>query len=200
MDKKRKFFNKEATSWEQNHQHLTEKQKLAEFFPNLCLKSCQKVLDIGCGSGRLTPLILKTITRKGLLIEADFSEKMLSIAKKKFNHKNKLYFVQTDAHHLPFKNGSFDVIVALAFFPHLSEPKIALGEFRRILKSAGHIIIAHQMSRLELNEFHQKIKGPVTRDLLPEAKKMKFMLKEAGFQKIIIKDQPSLYIAEGIAI
>ena len=98
------------------------------------------------------------------------------VAKKKFNHKNNLHFVQTDAHHLPFKNGSFDVIVALAFFPHLSEPKIALGEFRRILKSAGHIIIAHQMSRLELNEFHQKIKGPVTRDLLPEAKKMRFML------------------------
>lgn len=191
---KKFFFNHIACDWDKEHRFASDKKKLTKFSKNFNLTRGDKVLDIGCGTGRLAPFIIKMIGKEGLLIEADFSEEMLKICSNNHFHSN-LYFIQSNAHMIAIKENFFDTIICMALFPHLENKLKALKEFHRILRSRGSLIISHQMSRKELNSFHKKVKGPVTQDLLPTKQEMKKLLSNAGFSNISIKDEQSLYIA-----
>jgi SAM-dependent methyltransferase len=44
-----------------------------------------------------------------------------------------------DAHALPFKEGSFDAVIAQALLEHVMDPQVAAEEIRRILKKDGYV-------------------------------------------------------------
>jgi len=50
--------------------------------------------------------------------------------------------IVADAHHLPFRAETFNIIVAFEVCEHLFNPSQALTEMRRVLKSNGKIIIS----------------------------------------------------------
>ncbi|MFW6140073.1 MAG: class I SAM-dependent methyltransferase [Acidobacteriota bacterium] len=197
MDRKT-FFDKEAQNWEQGHQCEKERAKLRRMIPYLSVQKGDQVLDAGCGTGRLIPYLKKSAGRTGRIVEMDFAQKMLDIAKKKYSNSN-ICFVQSDAQHVPFKEKVFDVVICFALLPHIPDKQRALREFKRILKPNSLLVVAHTMSREELNAFHKKVKGPVTQDLLPEKKEMEGLFLNSGFESISITNKPSLYIARGEA-
>lgn len=192
------FFDHIAPDWEKEHRCLNEQEKLkklSRFFP---LSRGQCVLDAGCGTGRLVPFIRKAVGGEGMLVEMDFSREMLKIGQKKYLSQN-TGFVQSDAQMIPLKDDTFDVVICFALFPHISHKEKALREFQRVLKPQSPLIIAHPMSREELNRFHSRVKGPVTQDFLPDEREMEKLFSAARFRNLSIKDQPSLYIARGTA-
>jgi len=197
MDRKT-FFDKEAQNWEKEHQCEKERAKLRKLTPYLPIKGGDRVLDAGCGTGRLIPYLKKSAGDSGHIVEMDFAKKMLDIAHSKHSF-SPIWFIRSDAQHIPFKEKSFDVVVCFALFPHIPDKQKALKEFKRILKRNCPLVVAHTMSRDELNTFHKKVKGPVTQDLLPDQEEMKKLFLNAGFQSFTITDQPSLYIARGEA-
>lgn len=192
------FFNKEAQNWEKEHRCEKERAKLRKLIPYLPVNKGDRVLDAGCGTGRLIPYLIKSAGTKGEIVEMDFAKKMLKIAKEKYPNSN-ICFIQSDAQVVPFKDKSFDVVICFALLPHIPDKQKALREFKRILKPDSPLVVAHNMSRKELNTFHKKVKGPVTQDLLPDQSKMENLFMNAGFRNISIMDKPSLYIARGQA-
>jgi ubiquinone/menaquinone biosynthesis C-methylase UbiE len=194
-DRKREFFNDIASDWQQDHHGEGKQEELAAFAGHFRLIAGDTVLDIGCGTGRLLPIVLERIGQDGLLVAADYSENMILLGRNTFEAPNLLY-LQCDAHYTPLRPEVFDKVICFALFPHLSPKAKALEEFYRILKPGGMLLIAHQMNRRELNAFHKKVKGPVTRDLLPRKHEMKSLLKKAGFDTFSILDQPSLYLVQ----
>lgn len=197
MDRRR-FFDEIAPEWESNHQNNKEKKKLEKLIRNFSLVQGEAVLEVGCGTGRLVPLLRKAIGSEGLLVESDFSGEMLKIAKGKKSERN-LFFIQSDAQRIPLKENRFDVIICFALFPHLLDKKRALLELRRVLRPVKSLYIAHLMSRDELNRFHSQVKGPVMMDFLPDEGEMKRLFSSAGFCELTIKDEPSLYVAQAKA-
>jgi ubiquinone/menaquinone biosynthesis C-methylase UbiE len=197
MDR-RTFFNKAAQNWELEHRQEKEKDKLSRLIPHFTINAGDRVLDAGCGTGRLIPYLKKSAGSSGQVVEMDFAKKMLDIAKGKYRH-SEIFFVQSDARYIPFKENSFDAVICFALLPHVPDKQITLREFKRILKPNKSLIVAHTMSREQLNKFHKKVKGPVTQDLLPDEKKMEALFINAGFRNLSITDQPSLYIARADA-
>ena len=49
--------------------------------------------------------------------------------------------VVADSHHLPFKDNSFEAVIALNVFEHLNDPIQASSEIFRVLKPGGRLII-----------------------------------------------------------
>lgn len=193
--KKREFFDRLAEEWEVKHSSSEKNGQLGnlvKFFP---LQKGMTVLDIGCGSGHLIPHILEKIGPQGLLVEADFSGKMIKIGRTKFPSPN-IYFVQTDAQQIGLESDLFDLVLCVALFPHLDQKLNALLEFNRLLKPQGQLIIAHPSGRDQINSLHSQMDEIISHDFIPEEKEMRELLISAGFNIIDFIDQPFMYLVK----
>ncbi len=105
--------------------------------PPFPVKEGDKILDLGCGWGRVLKPVLD---RKGDAIGFDISHKMLGLSRDHLNkngHPPSL--VRGDGTVLPFKDNSFDMIYSLLVLQHLSKGngKDVLKEIARVLKPGG---------------------------------------------------------------
>lgn len=97
----------------------------------------KQVLDIGCVTGRC----IKNLIDKGSFVTGcDISLEMLKIARKKFHNVN---FVEGDIENLPFKDNSFDVVVASFVIVHLKNLQKAFDEVYRVLKTGGIFVLTN---------------------------------------------------------
>src|SRR5439155_25517051 len=104
-----------------------------------CARDAGRVLEIGCGTGRL----LATLGGR-LRVGMDVSEGMLRIAAGK-----DLTVMRADAHRLPFAAGSFEAITAgNGVFRYLDYGR-AFAECARVLRRGGRLAV-HQYSRWTL--------------------------------------------------
>lgn len=92
----------------------------------------EKVLDIGCGTGANLLLF------KGRVVGLDISFKALTLAKRR---KTNAILVQGKAESLPFKENSFDLVLALDLLEHLPDDVKGLREMYRVLKKGGTLLV-----------------------------------------------------------
>jgi ubiquinone/menaquinone biosynthesis C-methylase UbiE len=97
-----------------------------EAIRRLDAKPGERVLDLGCGTGRA----LQKLTQA---IGADASLPMLREAPHKV--------AAAKAGELPFRNGAFDAILCTNSYHHYPEPLATLKEMRRVLKARGRLIL-----------------------------------------------------------
>lgn len=93
-------------------------------------KAKDKILDIGCGEGKIWQLF-PDLKVTGL----DFSQENLKKAKKYVTP------VLGNAEKLPFKDNSFDMVLATEILEHVINPDRLLTETDRVLKRGGNAII-----------------------------------------------------------
>jgi len=192
--KKSEFFSHISDSWDSFHDDPMEMAHLKVFSRHFRLQPGESVLDVGCGSGRLISLVCEQIGSKGRLVELDFASGMLAIGRCK-PHPGNVSFVLGDVHALTFPESEFDKIIALAIVPHIDDKAKAFGEFHRVLKPGGQLIIAHQMGRESLDKLHQQSSDPVSRDFLPGNDVLIQMLSTAGFSGLEIVDELDQFVA-----
>ncbi len=96
-----------------------------------------RVLDVGCGNGRLSQLFDERVDYVGV----DQSESLIALARKKFSHRQ---FVVEDMEHLSFPKSSFDFIYCIAAFHHLAtrdEQVQTLTRMKDILRPGGRMFM-----------------------------------------------------------
>ncbi len=192
------FFSDLSRSWDAHHSTQDEVERLRFFSSHFRLRPGERILDAGCGSGRLIPVICEQIGPQGSLVELDFAPGMLEIGRCKASGGH-VTFVPGDAHCLPLPDQDFDKVIALALLPHLDDKDAALKEFHRVLKPGGMLIIAHQLGRAALDRLHKESGDAVKHDRLPKKQVMIELLTAAGFSAIEILDEADQYVAWGQA-
>ncbi len=130
-------YNKIAKLFAQTRQYLWDDLKPLKKYT----KDNFKVLDLGCGPGRLYHLFkdFQGVDYTGV----DQSKGQLDIAKEDFPENN---YIEAEMTELPFANNEFDIIYCIATFHHLPDEKSrlkGLEEMKRVLKSGGHIIMTN---------------------------------------------------------
>jgi len=95
-----------------------------------------RILDLGGGFGRHSALLSGSHD----VILADLSPQMLRRAARDNIHLMGRV-MNCDAEALPFKNGQFDLILALDLLCHLPMPQNALAEIRRVLRPKGRFLV-----------------------------------------------------------
>ena len=91
-----------------------------------------KILEIGCGPGALAESLHRWYPRVQITaIDRDSS--FITFAQKNIAGIN---FIEGDATHLPFENGTFDVTISNTVQEHI-EPAAFWGEQKRVLKPGG---------------------------------------------------------------
>lgn len=103
------------------------------------------VLDIPCGSGRITKLLLN----HGFNVTAaDYSKNMLRETKEKTGIKA----VRADIFNTSFVDNKFDLVISLRILFHYPNPEMILKELCRVTKPKG-IIIIDVLNRFSLRHF-----------------------------------------------
>ncbi len=101
-------------------------------------RSGDRILDLGCGNGRLVTLFRgRTVDYLGV----DKAEKLIEVARKQYPARK---FLKADALSLPLPSNYFDKIFSIAVFHHLPSKKLRikfLREARRVLKPNGLLIL-----------------------------------------------------------
>jgi len=160
-------------------------------------KEC-KILDIGCGTGRLAVGVVKRKPGCRFFL-VDFSLTMLEVASKniqKNSVSHRVFLSQADGKCLPFNDKTFDAVICVHVLHHLKNPAEVLREIGRVVKDDGAIAIVDLIrpsSRLvtklvvcSLGVFYDKVMklgyyNSLNAAFTPEEYSQ--MLKEAGLKK-----------------
>ena len=116
-----------------------------------------KVLDIGCGTGRLlNRLAAKYANLQGTGL--DFSDEMLRQARRSNRHRPRLIFVQGAAAPLRFVDDQFDAVFNTISFLHYAEPERVLAEIYRVLRPGGMFYLADPTDRSLTASWHNEMR------------------------------------------
>lgn len=178
----KEFFNKYAASWDNDM--ITNDEIINKILDDVNVKENINVLDVATGTGVLIPYYLNRNVRE--VIGVDLSDKMIEIAKSKFND-HRVKFVCNDVNNLLCDN-YFDCIVIYNAFPHFDNEEELIKNLSKMLKENGRLVIAHGASRDKINEHHSGVASKISKDLLSAKELKKIMSKYLKVINIIDND------------
>ncbi len=105
------------------------------------IKGYEKVLDIGCGDGKITAYIAQKVPQ-GFVVGIDSSEDMINLAKRNFpsNTHSNLVFIVKDAREIDFEE-EFDIVFSNACLHWIVDHLPVLEKIKRTLKPSGKIFL-----------------------------------------------------------
>lgn len=102
-----------------------------------------RVLEIGCGPARLWLNNFDRIPQGWQIMLSDFSPGMVQEAQQNLKIvRHDFTFQQVDVQSIPFKDKSFDVVIANHMLYHVPDLNKALAEIRRVLAPKGRFYAA----------------------------------------------------------
>jgi len=138
----------------------------------------RRVLDIGCGTGRVAAALAE---RGARVWGVEPEPRMAELARKRLSTVK-----IAPAEQLPFKDGWFDRAVMVLVI-HLVDRPRAFAEARRVLAPDGRLVIATfdpaHFERYWLNRFYPSLEG-IDRSRFPEPTALQRELEEAGFGSV----------------
>jgi ubiquinone/menaquinone biosynthesis C-methylase UbiE len=107
-----------------------------DYFLNRALELCPtgKILDVGCGTGKMLRSVQGNYEKHGL----DISEKLIEQAREQ--DSNSRYDV-ANSNNLPYDSGSFDLVMCHSVLHHLENPNKTIEEIVRVTKPEGAIFV-----------------------------------------------------------
>jgi SAM-dependent methyltransferase len=128
----------------------------------------ERALDVGCGAGALA-LALGPLVRE--VVGVDRVPELLELARERA--PSNVTFVEADATHLPFEDGSFDLAGTLRTLHHVPRPELVIAELARVTRLNGRILVVDQIApvdpldALAIDRF-ERARDPGHTRLLPE--------------------------------
>jgi len=132
------------TEWhasDYNRQSSLQQVMAEEQLGRLTLSGDERVLDVGCGDGKITAEIAARVPR-GSVLGVDPSHDMIAFAQSRFatpDHAN-LRFQVADARRMPYRN-EFDLVVSFNALHWVPEQEAALESIRAALKPTGRALL-----------------------------------------------------------
>jgi ubiquinone/menaquinone biosynthesis C-methylase UbiE len=100
-------------------------------------QNIERVLDLGCGTGRFTAALGETFACPVVGVEPSAAMLAIATAQDVAN----VYWKHGSGENIPFENESFDLVFMSQVFHHLLQPEQALGEIHRVLSHVGYLVI-----------------------------------------------------------
>ena len=100
--------------------------------------SAPRVLDVGCGSGRIGEFVLQAGASR--YVGVDFSEPMIELARQRLaGFEERVQLITDDFLTAPI-DGEFDVVLALGLFDYIPEPQRFVGRMFELCAPGASVV------------------------------------------------------------
>jgi len=100
-----------------------------------------RVLDVATGAGSFVQFLLDGLHDHGEIVGIDANPERAAAFADAFGGRDDVRFVEMDAHHLAFADGSFDTVCVSNSLHHFADPHPVLAEMARVLRPGGHVVV-----------------------------------------------------------
>jgi ubiquinone/menaquinone biosynthesis C-methylase UbiE len=114
------------------------RESIRHTLAQVALQPHQRLLDVGCGTGRLLADVHASLPSASL-VGVDLSTRMLGMARARLPRGIDL--IQGAAEHLPIAGSSVDWLVTSSAFHYVTDPFAARREYRRVLRPGGTLVL-----------------------------------------------------------
>jgi arsenite methyltransferase len=152
-------FRERAIAWRLQRYGFASEEDMGAY-----LGRRRRVLDAGCGSGFGASLWLDAL--EGEWFGADISE-AIDVAGRRLGGNPKLHFLQADMLQLPFRDGTFDLIIAEGTMHHTPSTERAFQALTPLLAAGGEMVIYVYRKKGPLREFTDDYIRQVIADIPP---------------------------------
>jgi ubiquinone/menaquinone biosynthesis C-methylase UbiE len=189
------FFDALAVGWDrQEPSSGAMVAGLGEHADLLALRPGQRLLEVGCGTGKTTAWLAQQVA-PGRVTAVDFAPRMIARARAKGIRAR---FCCLDVCQDELGQGCFDVILCFHCFPHFRDQPAALRAFARALAPGGRLIVMHLSGSARINQFHSQVHGPVRDDRLPAGDQWPALLAPAALKCLRHLDREDLFFVEAV--
>ena len=113
----------------------------ANLVQRISLHADARVLELACGTGRVTKKLLQQLPASVQVIATDLEADMIGVAKHNNNYPN-LRWATVDMTDIPFATGQFDIVVCQFGLMLVPDKLKALEEMYRVLQPGGRLIFS----------------------------------------------------------
>src|SRR3972149_6516779 len=152
------------------YEHKSEVFAIKAFLHRI--QKIKKILEVGAGFGRLTPLYF---FRAKKVILSDPSSKLLHLARDVFSDKPNIKYIHTSLENLPNKirPKTLDLIIIVRVLHHIRDIDLAFEILNRLLKDGGYLILEFANKENLRATFREFLKGNWTFPIDISTKDMK---------------------------
>jgi len=193
-DSKAAFFDAQVEApWAADTYSPDEMAKLDWLFAHIGPLQGMKILEPGCGTGRLTEILARQVGPKGHVLALDISPKMIAAAKQRLKNHRNVDLQAKAVEDVSLTSRHFDLVLCHQVFPHLQDKRKCLREFADALRPAGRIVLYHFINLDQINDVHRKAGTVVENDMMPDTKEMEPLFTHAGLKIDDIRDDEKGY-------
>lgn len=186
------FFTARAADWDSRFPD--DGPAYAAAVAGLGLRSGDRVLDAGCGTGRALPALRAAVGASGMVVGVDLTPAMLHAAVRAGRHRDGRLLL-ADVAALPLRSGSFDAVFAAGLISHLPRPAENLRELRRVVRPGGILALFHPVGRAALAARQGR---QITPDDLRAEPNLRPLLASAGWRMTSYTDEDARFLATAV--
>ncbi|MFF5571889.1 class I SAM-dependent methyltransferase [Streptomyces luteogriseus] len=183
------FFTARAADWDSRFPD--DGPAYAAAVAELGLRTGDRVLDAGCGTGRALPPLRAAVGASGVVLGADLTPAMLREAVRAGRDRDGQLLL-TDVAALPLRSRSLDAVFGAGLISHLGNPAENLRELARVVRPGGVLALFHPIGRAALAARHGR---PLTPEDLRAEPNLRPLLAGSGWRLTSYVDEDSRFLA-----
>ena len=126
-----------------HEKYSTNKQGFGNWiFEHYDLGEDSNILELGCGNGEIWKSNYAKIPSNIIITITDYFTGMLKTAQKNIPEDKRFIYQKVDIRNIPYKDDTFDIVIANMVLHHIDDLEIALSEVYRVLKKHGAFFCA----------------------------------------------------------